>query len=209
MQKTQNMVILNLVHFSYFAAWSFFLNTETSACSTYGECWKFVTFHVFTILTQTCSYHFWHSFLIPVNMLCWCFMALRHFSCHFGHSQLTYPHCSWASLLGSLPVLSAHSFASNWQLPFLNQQKEENGCRNYFMTKIHERMLPDVRIEPTTIRIPGGCISDWATAVPVNILAISWENCLCHMKTTKAHIRLLCFSLLRLAGFLMIWLLYM
>ena len=25
---------------------------------------------------------------------------------HFGRSQLTYPHCSWASLLCSLPVLS-------------------------------------------------------------------------------------------------------
>ena len=31
----------------------------------------------------------------------------------FWARQLTYPSCSWASLLGSLPVLSAHSFASN------------------------------------------------------------------------------------------------
>ena len=53
-------------------------------------------------------------------VLCWCFTALRHFSGHFGRGQLTYPHCTWASLLGSLPVLSAHSFASNWQLPILN-----------------------------------------------------------------------------------------
>ena len=74
---------------------------------------------------------------------------------------LTYPHCSWASLLGSLPVLSAHSFASNWQLPFLNQWKGENGCRNYFMTKLHERMLPDVRIEPTAVRMPG--TRSWAS----------------------------------------------
>ena len=42
--------------------------------------------------------------------------------------------------LGNLPVLSAHSvfsahsFASNWQLLFLNQQRE-NGRRNCFMTK--------------------------------------------------------------------------
>ena len=57
-------------------------------------------------------------------LLCWCFTALRHFSVHFGHVQLTYPYCSWASLLVSLPVLSAHSYASNWQLPFLNQRKE-------------------------------------------------------------------------------------
>ena len=86
------------------------------------------------------------------------FYGLPHFSGHFGHGQLTYPHCSWASLLGSLPVLSAHSFASNWQLPFLNQRKGENGGRNYFMTNLHKRMLPDVRIEPATVRIPGGCL---------------------------------------------------
>ena len=37
-----------------------------------------------------------------------CFTTLRHFSGHFGRSQLIYPH--WASLLGSLPVFSACSF---------------------------------------------------------------------------------------------------
>ena len=31
----------------------------------------------------------------------------------FRGGQLTYPHCSFASFLGSLPVLSAYSFASN------------------------------------------------------------------------------------------------
>ena len=41
------------------------------------------------------------------------FTALQHILGHFGCGQLTLPHCSWASLLGSLPVLSAHSFASN------------------------------------------------------------------------------------------------
>ena len=46
-------------------------------------------------------------------LLCWCFTALQHLSGHFGRGQLTYPQCSWASLLGSLPVLSAHYFASN------------------------------------------------------------------------------------------------
>ena len=66
--------------------------------------------------------------------------------------------------LGSLPVLSAHSLASNWPLPFLNQRKGENGRRNYFMTNLHERMLPDVRIEPATVRIPGGRAHDRATA---------------------------------------------
>ena len=46
-------------------------------------------------------------------MLCLCFTTLRHILGHFGSGQLPYPHCSWASLLGSLPKLSAHSFASS------------------------------------------------------------------------------------------------
>ena len=59
-----------------------------------------------------------------------CFTALQHILGHFERGQLPNPYCSWASLLGSLPVLSAHSFASNWQLLFLNQRKRENGRRN-------------------------------------------------------------------------------
>ena len=83
-----------------------------------------------------------------VQLLCWCFTALRHISGHFGRGQLSISPCSWARLLGSLQVLSAYSFANNWQLPFLNQGKGENGRRNYFMTKLHERMLPDVKNRP-------------------------------------------------------------
>ena len=47
---------------------------------------------------------------------CCCVGVLRPFetfSGHFGRGQLTYPYCSWASFLGSLHVLSAHSSASN------------------------------------------------------------------------------------------------
>ena len=90
------------------------------------------------------------------------FGVLRPFdTCHFGCGQLTYPHCSWASFIGSLPVL-----------PFLNQRKGENGRRNDFMTKLHERMLPDVRIEPATVRIPGGRASDRAIAPGTGIQKI-------------------------------------
>ena len=85
-------------------------------------------------------------------------------STQLGRNQLSYPYCSWASLLGSLQVLSAHSFANNWQLPFLNQRKGENGQKNYFTTNLHQRILPDVRIEPATIHIPGRQASDRAIA---------------------------------------------
>ena len=105
----------------------------------------------------------------------WCFMALRHISGHFGRGQLSYSHCSWANLLGSLQVLSAHSFVNNWQLPFLNKRKGENGWKNYFMTKLHGRMLPDVRIEPATVRISSRFASNQAVA-PGSVTSFSFET---------------------------------
>ena len=86
-------------------------------------------------------------------LLSWWFTALRQFSGHFGRGLLTYPHCSWANLLGSLPLLGAHSFASNWQLPFLNQRKGENGRKNYFITNLHKQILPDLTIEHVLSKI--------------------------------------------------------
>ena len=63
-------------------------------------------------------------------------------------------------LLGRLSPLSqycAHSFARNWQLPFLNQRKGENDRRKYFMINLHERMLPtSAGVEPATSWSPVG-----------------------------------------------------
>ena len=50
-----------------------------------------------------------------------------------GSVQLNHTF-SLASLAKPLP--------SNWQQPFLNQQKEENDHRNYFMIKLHKSMGP-------------------------------------------------------------------
>ena len=87
-----------------------------------------------------------HATLLLLSL---CFTALRHILGHSGCGQLTYPHCSWTSILGSLPVLSGHSFASNRQLPFLNQRKGENGHRNSFMTKSQRKnVLPDWGLNP-------------------------------------------------------------
>ena len=110
--------------------------------------------------------------MFHASISCCCVGVLWPFefmAVHFGCSQLAYQYCSLASLLGSLRVLCAHAFASNWQLPFLNQRKEENGYRNYFMTKLHERMLPDMRIEPATVRIRIERTSDRATASGASI----------------------------------------
>ena len=111
----------------------------------------------------------WRSLGCRTTPLVWfwfdfCFTALQCILGHFGRGQLTYPHCSWASLLGSLPVLSAHSFASNWQLLFLNQRKRENGRRNVFMTKSPRKNVPDVGIELGAACMPSGHASDRATA---------------------------------------------
>ena len=51
----------------------------------------------------------------------------------------------------------AHSFARNWQLPFLNQRKGENDRRKYFMINLRERMLPtSAGVEPATSWSPVG-----------------------------------------------------
>ena len=60
-------------------------------------------------------------------------------------------------------VLSAHSFASNWQLLFLNQKKGENDGRKYFMINLNERIAQDQRIEPTTSGSQVGWASDGAS----------------------------------------------
>ena len=46
-----------------------------------------------------------------------------------------------------LPVLSAHHFAINLQMIFLNQRKRKNGRRNIFMTKSSQKDVPDARID--------------------------------------------------------------
>ena len=87
-----------------------------------------------------------------------------HFTSFRARSVTLKPHCSWASLLGSLPVLFAHSFTSNWHLLFLNQRKRENCHRNFFMTKSPRKNVPDVGIELGAACMPSGHASDRATA---------------------------------------------
>ena len=72
-------------------------------------------------------------------------MLLR--SCQAG--QLTYSHISWEGL-----VLWAvtHTFASNWQLPFLNQQDGDNDHRNEFIANLHGSYEAELEFELT---IPG------------------------------------------------------
>ena len=60
-------------------------------------------------------------------------------------------------------ALSAHSFASNWQLLLLNQRKRENGRSNLFMTKSPWKNAPDVGIELRATCMPSRHASDRVT----------------------------------------------
>ena len=82
--------------------------------------------------------------------------------------------------LGNPPrqfTLRAHSFASNWQLLFLNQRKRENGRRNIFMTKSPRKNVPDVGIELGAACMPSEHASDRATA--------PGQNAICNHKTNN------------------------
>ena len=116
-----------------------------------------------------------------------CFTALQHILGHFRRSQLPLTHCFWARLLGSLP---AHSFTSNWQLLFLNQQKRENGHRNFFMPKSPRKNVPDMGIKFRTACMPSRCASDRVTVLGgmsechdqisnVNMQILKTQICLC------------------------------
>ena len=65
---------------------------------------------------------------------------------------------------GAFNQYCALSFARNWQLPFLDQQKRENDHKTYFMINHHERMLTtQLGIQPTIPWSPVGRVSNWAT----------------------------------------------
>ena len=74
--------------------------------------------------------------------LCWGFMAQSTQWGHVERGQATSPYIYWADLvLYAINQYCAHSFARNWQLPFLNLQKGENDQRRYFMINLHERTI--------------------------------------------------------------------
>ena len=114
----------------------------------------------------------------PVNFgLIFVLLPFNTFLGHFRHDQLP----SWASFIGSLPVLSAHSFASNSQLLFLNQRKRENGRRIFLRQSLHKRMsprknVPDVGVELGATCISSGHISDRAIAPSENLLMSYADN---------------------------------
>ena len=114
---------------------------------------------------------------------------------------------SWTGLvLKAVNQYCAHSFARNWQLPFLNQWKGENDCGKYFMINLHERILltsgrwgrwgggggvnlrppglqsdptdpQRLRTEPTTSWSPVGCSSNWDPKASIKkFFSTEWKS---------------------------------
>ena len=76
-------------------------------------------------------------------------------------------------LRGLFNQYCAHSFARNWKLPFLNQRKEENDHRKYFVVNLHERMLPtSAGVEPPGLQSDGA--SNWATEADNRGVKMVW-----------------------------------
>ena len=82
-------------------------------------------------------------------------------------------------------TVSAHSFASNWQLPFLNQRKGENGRRNFFITNHLLRMFAGREDRIRDWPIPDGRASDRATTHGKILKRFDW---LCWGLTSQSTI---------------------
>ena len=147
-RTTNNLnLTLLLVHYPFSTFLNLISRRQSWVISTPGIHTGTTTFmhSCHDIITSIlCSKMFW-----LVSWLYYCFTALRHILGHFERGQLAYPHCSWASLLGSLPVLNAYSFTSN---NFLNQRKGENSRRIFFRTKSPRKNVPDMRISSASDR---------------------------------------------------------
>ena len=79
-----------------------------------------------------------------------------------------------------------HSFARNWQLPFLNQRKGENDHRKYFMIKCRQKNVAyQAGVNHATSRSPVGQASNWATKVGIFMCFICEKiyHMLCPRKT--------------------------
>ena len=97
-----------------------------------------------------------------------CFTALQHILDHFGHSQLPLPYCSWASLLGSFPVLSAHilpvtDICSSWI-----SKRRTMAVESCLWPSLHEKNAPDMGIKLKEASMP----SSHATAACLSCIMV-------------------------------------
>ena len=72
-----------------------------------------------------------------------CIGVLRPFDMlgNFGRSQLTWPHCSWANLLGSLPVLVPILWPVTDNCPSWNSERERMVVEIFSWPNLNERIF--------------------------------------------------------------------
>ena len=156
-------------------------------------------------------------FLIALCILFFCGFYLLFFLFDFYSTALQHVRSFRAQSVylatlfpGKPPRQFKHSFASNWQMLFLNQREREIGCRNVFMTKSPWTNVPDIGIELGAACMPSEHASNQTTAPGYVLLNCSMyfvfpfvsfalvalyeprhkKICFCHMRTTKLLIRL-------------------
>ena len=123
----------------------------------------------------------------------------------------------WASLvLQAVNQYCAHSFARNWQLPFLNQRKGENDRRKYFMiisTKECCRPRRGLNLQPPGLQSDGA--SNWATEAGLVVFSESSNTVITLLGKRELVALLVCnvmfvvvllFLLVWLIGRLCLWL---
>ena len=91
--------------------------------------------------------------------------------------------------LGKPPRQFTSSFASNWPLPFLNQ-RERMVVETFPWPNLNERK--DLRIEPATVRIPGGRASDQASVLGLYYLSREQQRCWSDCMDVQADFHLCC-----------------
>ena len=76
------------------------------------------------------------------------------------------------------PVLGAHFYASNWQLPYLNQRSGKKSTRKDFMTNPYTSYVIEPRIKPMFLQFVVRHLSNWAYQDSIFSATFKSNNCL-------------------------------
>ena len=153
------------------SGWSIFLNLSHSFLSL--SVWKMAQ-HDWNIVYRAIKAQLKQNAFVCLLAwygVLWPSQHLR--SCQAG--QLTYLHFSLAgSVLKTVnQYFFAHTFTSNWQLPFLNQLKGENVHRNDFLISHSESYVVELGFKLVTLGSAVRCADDCAMETSSNIIQLT------------------------------------
>ena len=150
-------------------------------CSSPFRAWILLCRPIFSLanfcISDSCSRSLRLSVCkVKIDLLCWCFTSFRNISGHFGHGQLTYPHCSWASFLAVYQYLVHILSPVTDNCPSWISGRERTDVEIISWPISTKRMLPDARIEPSAYQVDADptkllhptlvkieCESEWAS----------------------------------------------